>query len=121
MITTWTIDQLIRNAADGAVVTAHWRCTAEDGDLRSAAIGPQTFTPDPSAPDFVPYDALTEAAVIGWVKDALGADAVQALEDKLVGEVEALRAPPVVTGLPWAPVPQPDPAADAAQPQEKSA
>lgn len=99
---TWTIDQLQRQADNGAVVTAHWRCTAEDGDLRSAAIGPQTFTPDPAAPDFVPFEDLTEETVIRWVRAAMGSEAVQALEDKLVGEVEALRSPPVVEGLPWA-------------------
>lgn len=108
---TWTIDQLERRAADGAVIVAHWRCTALDGDLQSAAIAPQHFEADPTAPDFVPYDALDEATVVGWVKAALGAEPVEALEARLVAEVDAQRTPAVVPGLPWAlPAAEPAPA-----------
>lgn len=104
MTITWTIDQLERRAADGAVIVAHWRCAAIDGELQSAAIAPQTFEEaDPTAPGFVPFEALDEATVVGWVKAALGAEAVDALEARLIAEVDAQRTPAVVPGLPWAP------------------
>jgi hypothetical protein len=60
---TWTIANLERNTADGGIVVAHWRCTAEDGDFTVTAYGTAGFTPDASASDFVPYDQLTEADV----------------------------------------------------------
>lgn len=100
---TWTIDQLERRAADGAVIVAHWRCLAADGELQAAAIAPQTFEADPTAPGFVPFEALDEATVVSWVKAALGAEAVEALEARLIAEVESRRSPTVVPGLPWAP------------------
>jgi hypothetical protein len=56
-MTTWTIAQLERTTSDGGVVVAHWRATATDGDYSaSSSYGTAGFTPDPTAPDFVPFD-----------------------------------------------------------------
>jgi hypothetical protein len=66
-MTVWTIAQLERNTSDGGVVVAHWRATATDGDYSASSYGTAGFTPDPTAPDFVPFDDLTEADVLAWV------------------------------------------------------
>jgi hypothetical protein len=63
-MTTWTIAQLERNTSDGGVVVAHWRATATDGDYSASSYGTCGFTPDPTAPDFVPFESLTEADVL---------------------------------------------------------
>jgi hypothetical protein len=63
-MTVWTIAQLERNTADGGVVVAHWRATANDGDYSASSYGTCGFTPDPTAPDFVPFESLTEADVL---------------------------------------------------------
>lgn len=110
---TWSIDQLIRKAGTGAVITAHWRCVASEGELSAAAIGPEAFAdPDPSAPGFIPFEQLTEGQVVAWVKTQMGQPAVDALEMRLIAEVEALAAPAEVPGLPWAPPQTPAPAPD---------
>ncbi len=101
MQTTWTIEQLIRKADTGAVITAHWRCTLTDSDLTATAIGVEAFTPDPEAPGFVPFADLDEATVVGWVQTALG-DSAAELEAQLAAEINDKRQPAEVTGLPWA-------------------
>jgi hypothetical protein len=51
----WIIAQLDRETDTGGVVTAHWRVTAVDGDYSASAYGTAGFTPDPDAPNFVPF------------------------------------------------------------------
>lgn len=96
----WTIAQLERQTDTGGVIVAHWRCTAEDGEYTTTAYGTAGFTPDPDAPDFVPYDQLTEADVLGWVwgKSDFGKNAV---EVNLAQRVEDQKAPKTETGIPW--------------------
>ena len=95
---TWTIAQMERNVADGGVVVAHWRVSAEDGDYTASAYGTCGFTPDASAPDFVPYDSLTESDVLGWVWGSIDKDETEArLADDLAGQ----KAPATEAGVPW--------------------
>lgn len=95
---TWTIANLERNAADGGVIVAHWRATMQDGDYTASAYGTCSFTPDASAPDFVPYDQLTENDVIVWVWGKV--DKIQT-EAALTANIEEQKAPATVSGLPW--------------------
>ena len=97
-MTVWTIAQLERNTADGGVVVAHWRATATDGDYSASAYGTAGFTPDPTSPDFVPFDDLTEADVLEWVYAALDKDAT---EEALASQIEDQKAPQTVAGTPW--------------------
>jgi hypothetical protein len=79
-MTTWTIAQLERTTSDGGVVVAHWRATATEtvGDYVSASsYGTCGFTPDPTAPDFVPFESLTEADVLAWVYESVDKDATE--------------------------------------------
>ena len=100
---SWTIAQMERNVADGGVIVAHWRCNAEEtvGDTTyyAGSYGTCGFTPDASAPDFVPYDQLTEADVLAWVWGSIDKDAIEAA---LVANIEEQKAPATETGLPWA-------------------
>lgn len=100
---TWTIANLERNTADGGVIVAHWRVTAEEtvGEetYTASAYGTCGFTPDASAPDFVPYDQLTEADVLAWVWSSMDKDATEAA---LAAKIEEQKAPATVSGLPWA-------------------
>jgi len=99
---TWTIANLERNTADGGVIVAHWRVTAEEtvGEetYTASAYGTCSFTPDASAPDFVPYDQLTENDVIVWVWGQV--DKIQT-EAALTAKIEEQKAPATVSGLPW--------------------
>ena len=95
MTTTWTIAQLDRQTSDGLVTTAHWRVDAVDGEHTAGSYGTVGFERGES---FVPYDSLTEAQVIAWVKDKLD---VEAIEASLSAQIEAKKNPVTATGVPW--------------------
>ena len=83
------------------VFVAHWRMDGTDGEHTAGVYGSVGLTLDPEA-DFTPYADLTEAQVIGWVKDALGEEQVTGYEDNVAAQIDALANPPVVTpALPW--------------------
>jgi hypothetical protein len=95
----WTIANLEHNVADGGVIVAHWRVSAEDGDYSSSAYGTAGFTPDPDAAGFVPYADLTEADVLAWVWASV--DKAE-MEANLAKQIEDQKAPATQSGLPWA-------------------
>ena len=95
---TWTIANLERNLSDGGVTVAHWRVTEVDGDYSASAYGTCGFTPDPDADDFVAYDSLTEATVLGWVHAEVDQDATEAA---LTANIEAQKNPVTGSGMPW--------------------
>ena len=99
---TWTISQLERNTADGGVIVAHWRVTEEEtvGDVTYSAssYGTCGFTPDPDAEDFVAYDSLDEATVIGWVQADVDQDVIEA---SLQLDIDGQITPATATGTPW--------------------
>jgi len=99
MTTTWSISQMDRNAANGGVTVAHWNVSAVDGDHAASAYGTVGFTPDASAPGFVPYADLTEAEVLAWVW-ASGVDK-DAAEASLAQQIAAQKNPVTLNGLPW--------------------
>ena len=95
---TWTIANLERNLTDGGVTVAHWRVTEVDGDYSASSYGTVGFTPDASASDFVAYDSLSEATVLGWVQAEVDQDAVEAA---LTADIEAQKNPVSGDGMPW--------------------
>jgi hypothetical protein len=96
--TTWTISQLDRHLPDGGVIVAHWRATSVDGDFSASIYGTASFSPDPDAPGFIPYDDLTEEDVLVWVWTEVDKDAT---EDALAAQIEADKNPTTATGVPW--------------------
>lgn len=98
MTTTWSIAQLDRIAANGGVTVAHWRVEAVDGEHSASAYGSAGFTPDASAPDFKPYDQLTQADVLAWVWGSV--DKAE-MEASLSQQIEAQKNPVTLNGLPW--------------------
>ena len=99
METTWTIPTTEYTKADGGIFTAHWRVTAVDGDYTASAYGTCGFTPDASAPDFTPYDQVTEAQVLAWCW-AGGVDK-DATEAALAAKIDADKNPTSASGTPW--------------------
>ena len=105
-MTTWTIATLERNLADGGVTVAHWRANASEtvgtGDdavtYSASSYGTVGFTPDPTASDYIAYDSLTEADVLGWVYESVGQDTVEAA---LTAKIEADKNPTSGSGVPW--------------------
>ena len=98
---TWKVVDMEHNTADGGVVTVHWDVTEVDGDYSSRVYGSVGLEYDASDDSFVPYADLTEATVIQWVKDNMGADEVTAMETKLTDDIAAQQAPAQESGVPW--------------------
>ena len=92
---TYTIAQLDRQTSDGLVTTAHWRVNAVDGNYSADSYGAVSFE---RGDTFTPYDSLTEAQVIAWVKDKLDFEAIEA---SLAAQIESLKNPTTATGTPW--------------------
>ena len=93
---TWTIAQLERNTADDFVTIVHYRVTAVDDTYTASTYGTVGYTQE--AESFIPFADLTEATVVGWVKESLGEDTVQ---DALASQIETQKAPVTVAGMPW--------------------
>ena len=93
---TYTIAQMERNTANDFVTIVHYRVTAVDGDYTASTYGTVSYTEESET--FIPFADLTEATVVGWVKESLGEDTVQ---DALASQIEAQKAPAQIAGLPW--------------------
>ena len=105
---TWTIATLERNTdSDQGVIVAHWRVTEEEtvgtGDdavtYTASSYGTCSFTPDPSASEYIAYADLTEADVIGWVQAGVDQSGIEAA---LTANIAEQKTPTTATGTPWA-------------------
>jgi hypothetical protein len=95
--TTWSIAQLERHAADGIVFYAHYTVDANDGAYSAGAYGSIGLEqPDPD--EIIPYASLTPEIVIGWVKDKLN---VEEIEAALQAQLDEKHAPTKAAGVPW--------------------
>ena len=99
--TTWSVSQLDRHTADGIVYTAHYRVDAADGTYTSGAYGSIAFEAPAEGDTVVPYADLTEAIVIGWIKDVLGTEKVDEVEAALQAQIDEQHAPTTASGTPW--------------------
>jgi hypothetical protein len=97
-ITTWKIAQLERETADGFVFTAHYTVDAKDDTYSAGAYGSLGFE---RPENLIPYADLTEADVVSWVQDALGADKVAEVEAALQVQIDQQRTPTKAVGTPW--------------------
>ena len=100
MTTTFKIIALDRDTADGFVTTAHWTASQVDGDFTASIYNTQSFTKEDGV-NLIPYADLTEEIVIGWVKTALGEEAVAAIDTSLAANIAEQKAPSKATGTPW--------------------
>lgn len=102
----WSIANLERKLPDGdtppegQVYTAHWTVSLEDQGETAGAYGSVGFSdPDPS--DYTPFDEITEAQAINWVKAALGDEQVASIEADLAEQIEQKLNPTSASGVPW--------------------
>ena len=95
MTTTWSITNLDSNTADGFVTTAHWNCTAVDGEHSASAYATVSW---PEGTPAIAYDNLTEATVLNWVWESVDKAATEA---SLAAQIALLKNPVKTTGTPW--------------------
>ena len=87
----------LERTQDGGVVVAHWTATKQDGELTASTYGTKSFTPDPSAEGFTAFEDLTQEIVVSW----FSAEETTQIESVLDADLEAQKAPQVISGLPW--------------------
>lgn len=98
-VANWHIVNLERKTADGFVFVAHWAVDAEDDGYRASSYGSIGFE---RPENLIPYEDLTEAQVIEWVKETLGSEQVLAIGQSLLDQLEQEKNPPMAFGVPWA-------------------
>jgi hypothetical protein len=95
----WTITQCDRLTADNFITTAHWNCTATDGDYTASIYSICSFTKPEENVDLTPYEGVTEQDVLSWCL-ASGVDK-DATEAALAQNIELQKKPVTATGTPW--------------------
>ena len=96
--TTWNIANLERETSDGYVFTAHYTVDANDGTYSAGAYGSIGLERPES---LIPYSSLAKELIVGWVKDKLGTEQVEAIEAALQAQLDEQHAPTKAAGMPW--------------------
>jgi hypothetical protein len=94
----WTVSNLKRDAETGGVSVVDWQASVSTVDGSAFSAGAVRLTPDPSAPDFVPYEALTQDFVLHWVFSNVDRDKIEA---GLQAEAQDDPQEGVAFGIPW--------------------
>lgn len=111
---TWAITELALTTVgehQDYVVQSRWTCTGTDEDGNAGTFsGATPFSPDPSQPDFTPYDQLTEAQVLGWIQAVVVGSYWDHVNEQIMKQI-ALKKDPVVptSTFPWSPPAPPEP------------
>jgi len=86
---SWTISENLKTTSSGDVVNivkqATYRYTTTSGT--ASAYYEKVAEFGYSAENFTPFESLTQAQVIGWVQDQLGATIVSQIEQKVADEL----------------------------------
>lgn len=98
---TWSINTLERTTADGIVYNVHFTVAVADETYSSSAYGDVPLEAPAEGDAVIPYDNLTEEVVLGWTRDALGAEQIEPLEARLQTELDEQAAPTKAAGTPW--------------------
>ena len=83
------------------VFAIHWRANLSEGEVTATNYGcvPVTYV---AGEPFTPFASLTEDQVVGWAKEALGAERVAEIETGLVAQLQSLLNPTSISpALPW--------------------
>jgi hypothetical protein len=96
-VITWDIANLERETSDGYVYTAHWAASSTLGEFSAGAYGSVGF--ERPEEDLIPFEQLTKDQVLGWVKDKLDTDQIEAA---LASQIAEQQAPQKASGTPWA-------------------
>lgn len=93
----WNISETNFETANGFIVTAHWQCTATEGEYTASTYSTCSWAD--STPT-VPYSEVTMSEVLQWVWDSgVSKDATEAA---LAANIADQKAPKVAAGVPWA-------------------
>ena len=102
---TWTIERLdaypTYETFTNVVTRVYWRVFARGSGCEATSYGSVDLDVSTVSDGFTPFEELTEAQVVGWVRPRVDGDAVEA---DLATNIENQLSPPVVSPpLPWLP------------------
>lgn len=98
----WTIKNMKRTIDDGLVIEVVFEIIAKDQQLIASKLDKVTLVGDPSSPDFIPSEDLTEEIVIGWVKSVVDVVALEGeVQASLDNKIARKNAMTTKSGLPW--------------------
>ena len=126
MEAVWKVRQiecLSNNGIQNIVVTVCFDIDADEDGLKGFVQGDVKLLP-PDAASFTQLADVTEAQVVQWTKDALGADGVARFEGMAQTQIDNQKvAQPKVVPLPWVPevIEPPTTTADVAWTDEEAA
>lgn len=105
--TTWSINTLEREVADGYVYTVHYSVNAVSDTLgirvtlRIQGAYGSVGLERPEG-ELIAYDSLTEETVLGWTQAALGgSEKVTGIENALEAALTEKMSPTKLAGVPW--------------------
>ena len=86
MATTWNLNNVkVYNTLDGnsdVIYLVNYNVTATDGNGNVYTLSKEATIDTSSITDFIPFENLTEAEVLGWVETDLGTDGVAAIDQE---------------------------------------
>jgi hypothetical protein len=98
----WKIEKMKRQLNDGLVIEVVFEIIAKDQQLIASKRDKVTLVGDPSSPDFIPFENLTEEIVISWVKSEVDVVALEGeVQTILDGKIAKKNAMTTKGGLPW--------------------
>lgn len=97
---SWNIAQTEYETATGIVETVHYTVDAKDDVYSAGAYGSLGLERPAEGDTVVAFADLTTDVVIGWVKDRLGEEQVEAVEAALQKQLDEQRQPSRASGLP---------------------
>jgi len=86
----------------GYVVNVLFTVSGTDGKNTASINGNINFTPEDNEPNYVPYNQLTQAQVLGWINEAT--DNLINYYANIDGQIASIVNPPISpqnTPLPW--------------------
>ena len=92
----WNISQLDRQTSNGFVTTAHWQCSAVDGEHSASVYATCSWS---DGTPTIPYVDVTMQEVLDWCWTS-GVDK-DATEAALAAQIELQKNPVTATGVPW--------------------
>lgn len=113
---TWALKMIKKADVDGlqgVVLQTYWTCTGVDDEEGHEGVfsGATPFSmADVSPDDFIPYEDLTEADVLGWIQDVVVGDYWDHVEQQIAKQIGAKKNPveEVTEGsFPWSPPAEP--------------
>lgn len=92
------------------VVQTYWTKTGTDENGNTGTFsGATPFAPNPDQTDFVPFDQLTQATVLGWIQPLVTGSYEEHVNNQIAEQIAAKANPVTEPPLPWAPPTPPTP------------